>query len=69
MHPYDVGAAHGCGDRVPSGVTGFGLNSRTMVVRCGAVVTIRECRTLVLVRGRPVMMGRMIVADVFVHVQ
>jgi hypothetical protein len=69
MHLHHAGAARGDADRVPTGVTRFGLNRRPMVVFCDSVVVgIGEGRTLVLVRGWTVMMVRMIVADVFVHV-
>ncbi len=56
--------------RVPPGIAGLGLNGRGVIlVRYGMVIASRFCRMLVVVRGRPVVVVRMIVAEVLVHVQ
>jgi hypothetical protein len=55
---------------VGSGFAGLGLNGRGVIVFLnGMVVASRLCRMLVVVRGRPVVVVSVIVADVLVHVQ
>ena len=56
--------------RVPTGIARRGLNGRGVIVfSYGMVIASGLSRILVVVRGRPVVVVRMIVADVLVHVQ
>jgi hypothetical protein len=63
-----VCAAHGDRDRVPTGVTRFGLDGR-VIVGYGMVVPINSRRVTMVVSGRPMVMLGMVVPDVFVHVE
>jgi hypothetical protein len=57
-------------DRVSPRIAGLRLNGNAVIVfPNGMVVARRLCRVLVGVRGRPVVVVRVIVADVLVHVQ
>lgn len=56
--------------RVPTGIARRSLNGRGVIVfSYGMVIASGLSRILVVVRGRPVVVVRMIVADVLVHVQ
>jgi hypothetical protein len=56
--------------RVPTGIARRGPNRRGVIVfRYGMVIASVLSRMVVVVRGRPVVVVRMIVADVLVHVQ
>jgi hypothetical protein len=70
VHLRHVSAVHSDADRVPARVTRFGLYRRIVVVFCyGMMSAIDERRMLVLVDSRPMVMVRMIVADVLVYVR
>ncbi len=70
MQLRDKSAAQADAYRVPPRVAGRGVNGRSMIVfPYGMVVASRLCRMLVVVRSRPVVVVRVIVADVLVHVQ
>jgi hypothetical protein len=68
-------AGHGDAYRVPPRVAGLGLNGRSVIafvfvfLNGGMVVAGRSGRMLVVVRSRPVVVIRVIVASILVHVQ
>ena len=65
----NVSAAHTDTDRVSAGLARVGLPGR-MVLTCERVmVPISDCRIIVIVRGRPVLVIQMIVPDVLVDVE
>lgn len=69
-HLGDGGAADGDGDSMPAGFARVGLPGRMILGVCLAVVVpIRRCRRSVIVRGRPVVVIRVIVPEVLVDVQ
>ena len=56
--------------RVPTGIARRGLNGWGVIaISYGMVIASGLSRILVVVRGRPVVVVRMIVAEVLVHVQ
>ena len=66
----DASAAHADGDRVSAGLARVGLPGRMILIACVSVmVPISRCWMIVIVRGRPVVVIRVIVPDVFVDVQ
>jgi hypothetical protein len=69
MHLRHISAAHADANRVPPRVARVGLHDRIVLAFCGGVsVSMLERNVLVLVDGRPVVVFRMIVADVLVYV-
>jgi hypothetical protein len=70
MRLRDASAAHTDRDRVSTGLARVGLPGRIILIACVTVmVPISCCWVIVIVRGRPVVVIRVIVADVFVDVQ
>jgi hypothetical protein len=65
-----AGAAYGDADSVPTRVARIGVDGWLVIsIRRGVMVAFDRRRMLVLVCRRPVVMVRMIVADVLVYMQ
>ena len=67
---WDASAANAYGDRVPAGLARVGLPGGMILIACFIVmVPLSRCWMIVIVRGWPVVVLRVIVPEVFVDVQ